>query len=92
MHALQPRAFGSAAFLRRCNPSDAVRLIERLELAVVESPDAAAIESLHPEIRGKCRKLYEGGDYAEAVEKSFKVFREKLRALTGYETGSEAFW
>jgi uncharacterized protein (TIGR02391 family) len=67
------------------------RLIGRLELAVWESPDAIAIESLHPEIYAKCRNLYEGGDYAEAVEKSFKLVRDKLRALTGYETGSEAF-
>lgn len=66
-------------------------LIERLELAVGESPDAIAIESLHPEIYAKCRNLYEGGDYSEAVEKSFKLVRDKLRALTGYETGSEAF-
>jgi uncharacterized protein (TIGR02391 family) len=67
------------------------RLIGRLELAVGESPDAVAMESLHPEIYSKCRNLYEGGDYAEAVEKSFKLVRDKLRALTGYETGSEAF-
>lgn len=66
-------------------------LIERLELAVGESPDAIAIESLHPEIYAKCRNLYEGGDYAVAVEKSFKLVRDRLRALTGYETGSEAF-
>ena len=66
-------------------------LIGRLELAVGESPDAIAIESLHPEIYAKCRNLYEGGDYAEAVEKSFKLVRDRLRALTGYETGSEAF-
>jgi uncharacterized protein (TIGR02391 family) len=67
------------------------RLIGRLELAVEESPDAIAIESLHPEICAKCRNLYEGGDYAEAVEKSFKIVRDRLRALTGYETGSDAF-
>jgi len=66
-------------------------LIERLELAAGGSPDAIAIESLHPEIYAKCRNLYEGGDYAEAVEKSFKLVRDKLRALTTYETGSEAF-
>jgi uncharacterized protein (TIGR02391 family) len=28
---------------------------------------------------------------AEAVEKGFRVVRERLRQLTGYETGSEAF-
>jgi uncharacterized protein (TIGR02391 family) len=66
-------------------------LVDRLQLAVGESQDAVAIESLHPEIYTKCRNLYEGGDYAEAVEKSFKLVRDRLRALTGYETGSEAF-
>lgn len=66
-------------------------LIGRLELAVGESPNAIALESLHREIYTKCRNLYEGGDYPEAVEKSFKLVRDKLRALTGYETGSEAF-
>jgi uncharacterized protein (TIGR02391 family) len=66
-------------------------LIERLELAVGASPAAIAIESLHPEIYTKCRSLYEGGDYAVSVEKSFKLVRDKLRSLTGYETGSEAF-
>ena len=35
--------------------------------------------------------MYEKGAYAEAVEKSFKVVRDRLRTLTGYETGSEAF-
>ncbi len=63
----------------------------RLPLAVGKSTDAIAIESLHPEIYSKCRNLYEGGDYAEAVEKSFKLVRDRLRALTGFETGSEAF-
>jgi uncharacterized protein (TIGR02391 family) len=66
-------------------------LIDQLELAVEPLQDATAIDSLHPEILSKCRKLYESRDYAEAVEKGFKVVRDRLRALTGYETGSEAF-
>jgi uncharacterized protein (TIGR02391 family) len=66
-------------------------LIERLALALPESPDAEGIKSLHPEIYSRCRTLYAGGDFAEAVEKSFKVVRDRLRALTSYETGSEAF-
>jgi uncharacterized protein (TIGR02391 family) len=66
-------------------------MVERLELAVAESPDATAIQSLHAEILSRCRKLYESGDYAEAVEKGFKVVRDRLRELTGYETGSDAF-
>jgi len=66
-------------------------LIERLQLALPESQDVAGIKSLHPEIYSRCRTLYAGGDYAEAVEKSFKVVRDRLRSLTTYETGSEAF-
>lgn len=46
---------------------------------------------LHPQIRAKCEALYESGAFAEAVEKSFKVVRDRLRDLTGYEKGSEAF-
>jgi hypothetical protein len=52
------------------------RVIGRLELAVGQSPDAIGIESLHPEIYAKCRNLYEGGDYGEAVEKSFRLVGE----------------
>ncbi len=46
---------------------------------------------MHPAIYSNCRTLYEDGAYAEAVEKSFKVVRDRLRALTSHETGSEAF-
>jgi uncharacterized protein (TIGR02391 family) len=66
-------------------------LIERLSLALPESRDVAGISSLHPEIRSRCHTLYAGGEYSEAVEKSFKVVRDRLRSLTGFEIGSEAF-
>jgi len=66
-------------------------LADRLELAVTEVPDPTAIDTLHPEILAKCRKLYESGDFAEAVEKGFKVVRDRLRTLTTFETGSDAF-
>jgi uncharacterized protein (TIGR02391 family) len=66
-------------------------LIERLALVVPQSPDATAIDSLHPEILSRCRGLFESGNYAEAVEKGFKIVRDRLRALTGYERGFEAF-
>lgn len=46
---------------------------------------------IHPKIKEKCELLYASASYAEAVEKSFKVVRDRLRYLTGYETGSEAF-
>lgn len=46
---------------------------------------------LHTEIYNKCYELYEKKAYVEAVEKSFKIVRDRLRKLTKYETGSEAF-
>jgi len=48
-------------------------------------------ENLHKDILSKCSKLYNDGSYAEAVEKGFKVVRDRLRELTNYEKGSEAF-
>lgn len=46
---------------------------------------------LHPIIKKECMELVESGYFGEAVEKSFKIVRDKLRTLTGYETSSEAF-
>ena len=46
---------------------------------------------LHPLIYDNCRALFAKGAYAEAAEKGFKVVRDRLRKLTGFETGSEAF-
>jgi uncharacterized protein (TIGR02391 family) len=66
-------------------------LIERLQLALPESEHVAGIKSLHPEIYSRCHTLYTGGEYAVAVERSFKVVRDRLRSLTSHETGSEAF-
>jgi uncharacterized protein (TIGR02391 family) len=67
------------------------QLLDRVDLAISETPDVTALGSLHPAILEKCRALYETGAYSEAVEKGFKVVRDKLRALTTYETGSDAF-
>lgn len=53
--------------------------------------NAGTIEALHDKIKNKCSGLYLGGHYPEAVEKGFKVVRDRLRELTTYETGSEAF-
>jgi len=55
------------------------------------NPHGQHFYGIHPTILQKCESLYDGGEYAEAVEKSFKIVRDRLRALTGYETGSEAF-
>jgi uncharacterized protein (TIGR02391 family) len=49
------------------------------------------LDTLHPEIRAKCAKLFEDGSYPEAVEKGFKIVRDRLRAISGEETGSKAF-
>ena len=80
---------------RRPATRDGIRKLESLvaglPLALSQSPDATAIDSLHPEILSRCRGLFDGGDYGEPVEKSFKVVRDRLRSLTTYETGSEAF-
>lgn len=53
--------------------------------------NAGTLEALHKQIQDKCSSLYLGRHYPEAVEKSFKVVRDRLRDLTTYETGSEAF-
>jgi uncharacterized protein (TIGR02391 family) len=66
-------------------------LVERLDLALPDSQDVSSIKSLHPEVYTRGRTLYASGEYAEAVEKGFKIVRDRLRSLTTYETGSEAF-
>jgi uncharacterized protein (TIGR02391 family) len=53
--------------------------------------NAGTLEALHSKIQEKCSGLYLGGHYPEAVEKGFKVVRDRLRELTTHETGSEAF-
>lgn len=53
--------------------------------------DLPDLSVLHHEIFSKCNSLFEKKEYPEAVEKSFKVVRDRLRALTGHETGSKAF-
>lgn len=73
-----------------------VRLIRQLEMKAKSkhptAPDNKSILSnLHPEIYAKCHELYEKGIYPEAAEKGFKVVRDRLRKLTGHETGSKAF-
>jgi len=66
--------------------------LEKRDEGKALSPGAQhSLKNLHPEIYNKCHSLYERKAYAEAVEKSFKVVRDRLRKLTGYETGSEAF-
>jgi len=53
--------------------------------------DNVLLMNLRGDIYKKCQGLYDKKEYAEAVEKGFKVVRDRLRNLTGHETGSEAF-
>lgn len=46
---------------------------------------------LHKAIADRCEDLFRSRHYAEAVESSFKIVRDRLRQLTKYEKGSEAF-
>jgi len=52
---------------------------------------ANALRFFHEHIYEKCHGLYDSGAYAQAVELSFKIVKDRLRNLTGHETGSEAF-
>jgi len=46
---------------------------------------------LHAAIISRCETLILSGHYPEAVEASFKVVRDRLRQLTTFEKGSDAF-
>ena len=60
-------------------------------LEAIQVAQQFPIALLHRAIIAKCEKLFWSGHYAEAVEGSFKVVRDRLRQVTGFETGSEAF-
>lgn len=71
-------------------------VIEYLKSTLSDEPEAqpvsaGTLDALHNLIKEKCSGLYLSENYAEAVEKGFKVVRDRLRDLTGYETGQEAF-
>ena len=66
--------------------------IQSINLVTLDSKALSTnLSLLHSDIFIKCQSLFEAGEYAEAVEKSFKVVRDKLRTLTGYEKGTDAF-
>jgi len=76
------------------NEYEAIFVKERLKKDASKKnvgDDNLVLSSLHPDIYTKCHDLYEKKTYSEAAEKGFKVVRDRLRKLTGYETGSEAF-
>ena len=53
--------------------------------------EAEVLAGLHPDILKGCKALLDAAAYPEAVERSFKIVRDRLRKLSGYETASEAF-
>ena len=85
------------AYFRKLNKSRSllIGILEFLKSKKVSNAEepisTQALGDLHKNVKQKCSKLYTDGHYPEAVEKSFKVVRDRLRELTTYETGSEAF-
>lgn len=71
--------------------AEAGQVLARPGAQPVRVEQAIALESLHPSILDRCRVLYEAGAFGEAVEKGFKLVRDRLRALTSFEMGSDAF-
>ena len=57
------------------------QLIGRLELAVGQSPDAIAIESLHPEIYAKCRTISRNAKYS--MRQKISTVLPKICTKTG---------
>ena len=47
--------------------------------------------TMHPTIQSKCGALYEDRYYVQAVERGFKIVKDRLRHLTGFERGGDAF-
>jgi len=71
-----------------------MRHIKYSLLTKINNKENKSIEQyfgIHQEVIDKCFLLYKTGAYAEAVEKSFKIVKDRLRNLTGYESGSAAF-
>jgi uncharacterized protein (TIGR02391 family) len=79
------RTYWATPFAPDANVIEPIRLLKALQHHVV------SLAELHPRIKEKCETLYRDNHFAEAVEKSFKTVRDRLRELTGHETGSEAF-
>jgi uncharacterized protein (TIGR02391 family) len=49
------------------------------------------LSGLHPKILAKSQKLFKDGHYREAVGNAFMVVKDRLRAITGYESAYPAF-
>jgi uncharacterized protein (TIGR02391 family) len=67
------------------------RIADGADLEAVKSAQDFQRAPLHKDVIARCEGLFQSGHYAQAVELSFKVVRDRLRQLTGYERGSDAF-
>ena len=56
-----------------------------------ETPEVKWPLGMHPLIIAGCRELFRPETYGEAVAKSFRIARDKLREVSGHEKGSDAF-
>jgi len=92
--ALHP-ALGGNRFLAQLEEPDDASLDDnsgaRGQDAQARTIPATDLLTLHPEIAAKCARLRKPGTYAEAVEKSFKIVRDRLRKLTTFERAADAF-
>lgn len=65
--------------------------------AVANGADIEAVQTdfpralLHKAVIANCESLVSSGHYAQAVEMSFRVVRDRLRHLTSFEKGADAF-
>ncbi|MDP1833322.1 MAG: TIGR02391 family protein [Candidatus Moranbacteria bacterium] len=75
--------------LKNVNPEEKSHRSEKI--IEVEVNKLSLLDGIHLEIYDKCDRLFTDCHYAEAVEKSFKVVKDRLRSLTGFEKGSDAF-
>lgn len=80
--------------------SKAIEFLESLknEPTIVTTPlmtppnnQEYSLTKLHSLIFEKCESLFNNKEYSEAVEKGFKIVRDRLRELTGFERGADAF-
>lgn len=66
-------------------------LEDQKDLSSTKDGELNSLGNLHPAIKKECLSLYNSKHFAKAVEEGFKVVRERLRELTTFETGSDAF-
>jgi uncharacterized protein (TIGR02391 family) len=77
--------------VQKYRPQVAEKFSKRWENMELKSTFLRMFNTLHPKIADRCEELYRNEHYSESVEAGFKVVRDRLRQLTGYERGQDAF-